>query len=67
MSKRRHTDVDGNADGIYFAKDDWSMRSIQEEGQPICVIDSAGNEYYYRVGVAEFTPIYSAELDNFSK
>ena len=56
-------DVDGNIDGIYSSKDDrWTIRNLQEDGQPVCVVDEEGKVYHFKVGVTEYTPIYEAFL-----
>lgn len=56
-------DVDGNTDGIYYGKgEQWTIRNLQKDGQPICVIDSEGKIYHFRVGITEYEPIYRAVL-----
>lgn len=56
-------DVDGNIDGIYCSKDDkWAIRDLQEDGQPVCVVDEKEKIYHFKVGITEYTPIYEAQL-----
>ena len=56
-------DVDGNIDGIYCSKDDhWTIRNLQRDGQPICVVDKEGKVYHFKVGIIEYTPNYEAQF-----
>lgn len=57
-------DSGGNTDGVYCGKDgQWTIRNLQRDGQPVCVVDQEGKTYHFRVGITEYTPIYEATLD----
>ena len=60
-------DSDGNTDGIYSSKEDWAIRNLQKEGQPVCVVDEENKIYHFRVGITEYTPVYEATLSKETK